>query len=124
MTQPRRPLSAGSWRAKDRLEALEFALDVSEMKENRRPFDSRAAKFSLEVVGRRSHLHVHERLENIPRLPRVRPIVPVFENIQVCFPSGRLLISSSRSLVACPRPVSAPLHFSSAGRAGLPTRGL
>ncbi len=125
MNKPRRPLSAGSWRAQDKHEGREYALDVSEMKENRRPFDYRTQRFTLEIVGRRSQLHIHERLENIPSVPKVRPIVPVFQNISVCFPSGRLLHSSACSVVACPRPSSAPpLSFAASGRAGLPTRGL
>ncbi len=126
MSQPRRPASAGSWRAKERNEACAYAFDVAGMKENRRPFDSRSCKFFFEVVGRRSQFHLHERLENIRTAPpRVRPIVPVFQNISVCFPSGRLLHTSARSVVAAfPSRPSTPLHFSLTGRAGLPTRGL
>ncbi len=124
MTQPRRPLSAGSWRAQDKREGLQFALDVANLKENQRPFDFRSSRFSMEIVGRRCQLHVYERQENIPAIPNVRPTVPVFTNISACFASNRLLHSSARSVVACPRPSSASLHFPVDGRAGLPTRGL
>ncbi len=93
MSRPRRPLSAGSWRALEREEGRRLAADVSEMKENRRPFDYRSTRFFLEVVGFRKQLHLHEKQDCLPQLPRVRPIVPVFANIQVDTATRRLLYS-------------------------------
>ena len=107
------------------MQARAYACAVAGMKENWRPFDCRSSQFvGLGIVGRRSQFHLHERLENFPVQPHVRPIVPVFQNISVCFSSGRLLHTSARSDVASASRPALPLHFSVAGRAGLPTRGL